>query len=65
MADIDVVKKGPSSWVWILAILAAVVLVWLLWSSMRSEDAPGETGPMSRYDALMAAPPSGSNLQVS
>ena len=54
MADIDVVKKGSSSWVWILAVLAAVVLIWLLWSSTRSEDAAGSAGPRSHQDTIDA-----------
>jgi len=56
VADIDVVKKGSSSWVWILAVLAAVVLIWLLWSSIGSEATTGRTGPTSRYEAVITAP---------
>jgi len=63
VADIDVVKKGSSSWVWILAILAAVVLVWLLWTSLRSDDAAGQTGPTGRYDAIIAAPLTSAGVQ--
>lgn len=61
MADIDVVKKGSSSWVWLLAILAAAVLVWLLWSSMRSDDTPGATGEMGRSEVSLPNAP-GSNV---
>ena len=63
MADIDVVKKGSSSWVWILAVLAAVALMWLLWNSVRPEDTSGQTGPMSGYDAVIAVPLSGTGVQ--
>lgn len=50
MADIDVVKKGSSSWVWLLAVLAAAVLLWVLWSSMRGEDATSQPGEMGRSE---------------
>ena len=63
MADIDVVKKGSSSWVWILAVLAAVVLIWLLWNSTRSEDAAGSAEPLSHQDAILAVPLSSLGVQ--
>jgi len=28
MADIDVVKKGSRTWLWVLIVLAALVLLW-------------------------------------
>ena len=41
MADIDVVKKGSSSWLWI--VIALVVLALILWFVMRGDPAP-QTG---------------------
>ena len=41
MADIDVVKKGSSSWLWI--VIALVVLALILWFVMSGDPAP-QTG---------------------
>ena len=38
MADIDVVKKGSSSWLWI--VIALVVLAIILWFVMRGDPVP-------------------------
>ena len=38
MADIDVVKKGSSSWLWI--VIALVVLAIILWFVMRGDAVP-------------------------
>lgn len=54
MADIDVVKKGSSSWMWILAAVAAVVLLWLLWNFMGSDDeTTAPRGDVSRGAAFL------------
>ena len=60
MADIDVVKKGSSSWMWILAVVAAVVLLFVLWSVMGSdEQATAPRGDLSHGEAprMMAQNP--------
>ena len=41
MADIDVVKKGSSTWLWI--VIALVVLALILWFVMSGDPAP-QTG---------------------
>jgi bacteriorhodopsin len=41
MADIDVVKKGSSSWLWI--VIALIVLAVILWFVMGRNSAP-QTG---------------------
>jgi hypothetical protein len=41
MADIDVVKKGSTTWLWIVLVLAAVALV--LWFALARNHAP-QTG---------------------
>ena len=52
MADIDVVKKGSSWWMWILAVIVAVVLVLVLWSVMGSdEQATAPRGDPSHREA--------------
>ena len=38
MADIDVVKKGSSAWVWVLLALALVAVV--LWFVMSGDSTP-------------------------
>jgi hypothetical protein len=38
MADIDVVKKGSRTWLWILVALAVVLLAW--WFLSRSPRGP-------------------------
>ena len=52
MADIDVVKKGSSSWMWILVLVVAVVLLVVLWSVMGSdEQATAPRGDLSHREA--------------
>jgi len=41
MADIDVVKKGSNTWLWIVLVLAAVALI--LWFAVARNHAP-QTG---------------------
>lgn len=58
MADIDVVKKGPSSWLWVL--VALVVLAAILWFVMSGDSSPqtglnrfgGGAHPFAAADAL-------------
>jgi bacteriorhodopsin len=38
MADIDVVKKGPTAWIWIVVVLVALVLI--IWFVMGRGNAP-------------------------
>lgn len=54
MADIDVVKKGSGSWLWI--VIALVVLALILWFMMSGDPAPQTgllledgLGPFSSY----------------
>jgi hypothetical protein len=41
MADIDVVKKGSNTWLWIVLVLAAVALI--IWFATARSHAP-QTG---------------------
>ncbi len=41
MADIDVVKKGSNTWLWVVLVLAAVAFV--LWFALARNHAP-QTG---------------------
>ena len=54
MADIDVVKKGSSSWIWIAVVVAVIVLLVLLWSFMGSDDeVTAPRGDLSRGGATL------------
>ena len=39
MADIDIVKKGSSTWLWV--VIAVVILLAALFFLMRGNSAPG------------------------
>jgi len=54
VADIDVVKKGSSAWVWVLVVLALIVLLWIVWASVGTEETPGATGASGRDGAPIA-----------
>jgi bacteriorhodopsin len=49
MADIDVVKKGSSTWLWI--VIALVVLALILWYMMSGDPAP-QTGLLLEHELL-------------
>lgn len=49
MADIDVVKKGSSTWLWI--VIALVVLALILWFMMSGDPAP-QTGLLLPQELL-------------
>ncbi len=54
MADIDVVKKGSSTWIWIAVVVAVIVLLVLLWSFIRSDDeVTAPRGDVSRGAAFL------------
>lgn len=38
MADINVERKGPSVWPWILGLLAAALLLWVLVEMLGDRD---------------------------
>jgi hypothetical protein len=54
MAEINVERKGPSGWLWILGILAAVGFVWVLVAMSRSDNFDETTA--AAPEAVPAAP---------
>ena len=54
MADIDVVKKGPTAWLWIVVGLVALVLS--MWLVMGRGEAPRTGGIDGDMQPLAATP---------
>ena len=42
MADIDVVKKGTSVWIWILLAVVLAVVLWFVLGMNRTETTTGQ-----------------------
>ena len=63
MADIDVVKKGSSAWVWILLVIILAVVLWVV---LGRGGTPGTSGSIeSRQPHFAAASHGGGCAQTS
>lgn len=45
MADIDVERRGPSLWAWVIGLVVLALLVWLLVEMFGSRSDPPVLGP--------------------
>jgi hypothetical protein len=55
MADIDVVKKSSSAWVWILLVILLAVALWFLFGMNRNATTTGHLQPRQPLFAAASA----------
>lgn len=63
MAEIDVQRGGPGIWPWIVGLVVAALLIWIL-AGMFGEEEVVEAEPATQITPLPAAPPAGYLLKT-
>jgi hypothetical protein len=53
VADINVERRGPSIWPWIIGLIVLALIIWLLTQTFRGDDR--RTTPATTTDTVMPA----------
>lgn len=56
MADINVERKSPSVWPWIIGLLVLALLIWALVELFEGDDDPAATDPAREQPAMAESP---------